>query len=145
MKILWLDRLISTLDTQSWGIGKWSHPAGSHPLPAGPKRWPPPVCFLLWSQGLTQGLSDHSVKFCTWKVMCCVLVKTMISTRRPPQTLRLAEFGLLLQEYCEGGNWLLVSLADRTIEPCSAPAISHRATRGQCVAAYGKHTARRCN
>ena len=38
----------------------------------------------VWSQGLTQGLSDHSVKFCTWKVMCCVLVKTMISTRRLP-------------------------------------------------------------
>ena len=37
MKIIWLDRLISTLDTQSWGIGKWSHPAGSHPFPAGPK------------------------------------------------------------------------------------------------------------
>lgn len=37
MKILWLDKLISTLDTQSWGIGKRSHPAGSHPLPADPK------------------------------------------------------------------------------------------------------------
>ena len=25
------------------------------------------------------------------------------------------------------------------MEPFSAPAISHRATRGQCVAPYGKH------
>ena len=34
---------------------------------------------------------------------------------------------------------MLACLADRHMEPCSAPAISHGATRGQCVAAYGKH------
>ena len=33
----------------------------------------------------------------------------------------------------------MASLADRPMEPFSAPAISHRATRGQCVAPYGKH------
>ena len=33
----------------------------------------------------------------------------------------------------------MASLADRHMEPCSAPAIFHRAMRGQCVAAYGKH------
>ena len=33
----------------------------------------------------------------------------------------------------------MASLADRPMEPFSAPAISHRATRGQCVARYGKH------
>ena len=87
MKIIWLDRLISTLDTQSWGIGKWSHPAGSHPFPAGPKRWLPPLYSLLLSHGLTQGLNHHALKFCNWKVMYCVIVKTMISIRRlPPNT-----------------------------------------------------------
>ena len=34
---------------------------------------------------------------------------------------------------------MLACLADRPMEPCSAPAISHSATRGQCVAAYGKN------
>ena len=33
----------------------------------------------------------------------------------------------------------MASLADRHMEPCSAPTISHRATRGQCVAPDGKH------
>ena len=33
----------------------------------------------------------------------------------------------------------MASLADRHMEPCSAPAISHRGTRGQCVSPYGKH------
>ena len=84
MKILWLDRLISMLDTQSRGIGKWSHPAGSHPFPAGPKRWLPPLYSLLWSHGLTQGLNHHILIFCTWIVMYCVIVKTMISTRWLP-------------------------------------------------------------
>ena len=38
-------------------------------------------------------------------------------------------------------RWQLIvaSFADTPMEPCSAPAISHRATRGQWVAAYGKH------
>ena len=87
MKIICLNRLISMLDTQSWGIGKWSQPAGSHPFPAGPKRWLHPLYSLLLSHGLTQGLNHHALKFCTWKVMYCVIVKTMISTRRlPPNT-----------------------------------------------------------
>ena len=34
---------------------------------------------------------------------------------------------------------MVAALADRPMEPCSAPAISQRATRGQWVAAYGKH------
>ena len=33
----------------------------------------------------------------------------------------------------------MASLADSPMETCSALAISHRATRGQWVAAYGKH------
>ena len=33
----------------------------------------------------------------------------------------------------------MACLAERPMEPFSAPAISHRATRGQFVAAYDKH------
>ena len=139
MKILWLDRLISMLDTQSRGIGKWSHPAGSHPFPAGPKRWLPPLYSLLWSQGLTQGLNHHSLKFCTWKVMYCVTVKTIISTRWFLPNIETCGIWFTLIARLWTWQLMVASLADRPMEPCTAPAISHRATRGQCVAAYGKH------
>ena len=46
MKILWLNRLMSMLDTQSWGIGKWSHPEGSHSFTAGRKMWLPHLYVL---------------------------------------------------------------------------------------------------
>ena len=139
MKILWLDRLISTLNTQSWGTGKRSHPAGSHPFPAGPKRWLPPLYSLLWSQGLTQGHNHHTLKFCTWKVMYCIIVKAMISTRRLPPNIETCRIWFTLIARLWRWQPMVASLADRPMEPCSAPAISHGATRGQCVAAYGKH------
>ena len=139
MKILWLDRLISMLDTQSWGIGKWSHPAGSHPFPAGPKRWLPPLYSLLWSQGLTQGLNHHSLKFCIWKVMYCVIVKTMISTRCLTPNTETCRIWFTVVARLWRWQLIVASLEDRPMEPCSAPSISQRATRGQCVAPYGKH------
>ena len=139
MKILWLDILISMLDTQSWGIGKWSHPAGSHPFPAGPKRCLPALYSLLWSQGLTQGLNHHSLKFCTWKVMCCVIVKTTISTRWLPPNIETCRIWFTLIARLWRWRLIVATLADRPMEPCSAPAISQMATRGRWVAPYGKH------
>ena len=62
----------------------------------------------------------------------------MISTRwLPPNTETCGIWFTLI-----GKLWrwqLMACLAERPMEPCSAPAISHRATRGQFVAAYGKH------
>ena len=139
MKILWLDRLISMLNIQSCGIGKWSHPAGSHPFPAGPKRWLPPLYSLLWSQGLTQGLNHHTPIFCTWKVMYCVIVKTMISTRRLLTNIETCRIWFTLIARLWKLQLIVASLADRHMKPCSAPAISYRGTRGQCVSPYGKH------
>ena len=112
--------------------------ADSHPFPAGPKRRLPPLYSLLWSQGLTQGHNHHSLKFCTWKVMYCVIVKTMISTRRLPRNISTCRIWFTLIARLWRWQLIVASLPDRPMEPCSAPAISHRATREQCVAPYGK-------
>ena len=71
--------------------------------------------------------------------MHCVIVKTMISTRRLPPNIESCR--IWFTHIARLWMWQLIvtSLADRPMEPCSAPAISDRATRGQWVAAYGKH------
>ena len=71
--------------------------------------------------------------------MYCVIVKTTISTRWLPPNTETCRIGFTL--IARLGRWqlILASLADRSMEPCSAPGISQRATRGQWVAPYGKH------
>ena len=71
--------------------------------------------------------------------MYCVIVKTTISTRWVPPNIETCRIGFTLIARLWRWQLIVASLADRPMEPCSAPAISHRANRGQCVAAYGKH------
>ena len=71
--------------------------------------------------------------------MYCVIVKTTISTRWLPPNIETCRIGFTLISRLWRWQLIVASLADRPMEPCSAPAISQRATRGQCVAHYGKH------
>ena len=71
--------------------------------------------------------------------MYCVIVKTTISTRWVPPNIETCRIGFTLIARLWRWQLIVASLADRPMEPCSAPAISQRATRGQCVAPYGKH------
>ena len=71
--------------------------------------------------------------------MYCVIVRTTISTRWLPPNIETCRIGFTLIARLWRWQLLVVSLADRPMEPCSVPAISQRATRGQWVAPYGKH------
>ena len=71
--------------------------------------------------------------------MYCVIVKTMISTRWLPPNFETCRIGFTLIARLWRWQLIVASLADRPMETGSAPAISQRATRGQCVAPYGKH------
>lgn len=48
-------------------------------------RAPKTAACCLWTQGLTQGLNQPSLKQCTWEVAYCVIVKTMSFTGRHPK------------------------------------------------------------
>ena len=71
--------------------------------------------------------------------MYCVIVKTTISTRWLPLNIETCRIWFTLIARLWMWQLIVASLADRPIEPCSAPAIFQRATRGQCVAPYWKH------
>ena len=71
--------------------------------------------------------------------MYCVIVKTKISTRWLPPNIETCRIWFTLIARLWRWQMIVASLADRPMEPCSAPGISQRATRGQCVAPYGKH------
>ena len=70
--------------------------------------------------------------------MYCVIVKTMTYTRLLPPNIETCRIGFTLIARLWRWQLIVASLAV-PMEPCSAPAISQRATRGQCVAPYGKH------
>ena len=71
--------------------------------------------------------------------MYCVKVKTTMSTRWLPPNIETCRIGFTLIARLWRWQLIVVSLADRPMEPCSAHAISQRATRRQWVAPYGKH------
>ena len=71
--------------------------------------------------------------------MYCVIVKTTIYTRWLPPNIETCRIGFTLIARLWRWQLIVVSLADRPMEPCSAPAISQRATWEQWVAFYGKH------
>ena len=71
--------------------------------------------------------------------MYCVKVKTTMSTRWLPPNIETCRIGFTLIARLRRWQLIVASLADRHMEPCSAPAVSQRATKGQWVAPYGKH------
>ena len=71
--------------------------------------------------------------------MYCVIVKTTISTRWITPNIETCRIWFTLIARLWRWQQIVAALADRPMEPCSAPAISQRATRGQWVAPYGKH------
>ena len=70
--------------------------------------------------------------------MYCVIVKTTISTRWLPPNIETCRIWFTLIARLWRWQLIVASSADRPLGPCRAPAISHRATRGQWVARYGK-------
>ena len=70
--------------------------------------------------------------------MYCVIVKAKISTRWLPPNMEACRIWFTLIARLWRWQMIVASLADRPMEPCSAPATSQRATRGQWVAPYGK-------
>ena len=71
--------------------------------------------------------------------MYCFIVKTTISTRWLPPNIETCRIGFTVIARLWRWQLIVASLRDRPTEPCSAPAISQKSARGQCVAPYGKH------